>query len=190
MAKRKPIPQKIRFEVFKRDHFRCQYCGKGVNDGVILEVDHIHPVAEGGTNDIINLITACRECNGGKGARLLSDTDVAEKEFTFLEEEQARIEQAQMVIEWKKQILEQQNIEIDALDDIIEKVSGYGCNDNGKRTLRKLLTQFTFDELSDAIPIAFTKYYHDTDASFTDALHKLGGICWNWRNNRTAKDYI
>lgn len=38
MAKRKGIPRSIRFEVFKRDMFTCQYCGRKAPD-VILEVD-------------------------------------------------------------------------------------------------------------------------------------------------------
>ena len=68
MAKRKPISKKLRFEVFKRDSFTCQYCGKSAPD-VVLHVDHIKPVKEGGTNDITNLVTACADCNLGKGAR-------------------------------------------------------------------------------------------------------------------------
>lgn len=63
MVERKNIPNYIRFQVFKRDKFTCQYCGRS---GVELEVDHITPVASGGTNDIDNLITACKDCNRGK----------------------------------------------------------------------------------------------------------------------------
>jgi hypothetical protein len=62
----------IRFEVFKRDGFACQYCGRTVPD-VILELDHILPKAEGGGDEITNLITACWDCNRGKGATLLDD---------------------------------------------------------------------------------------------------------------------
>lgn len=58
---RTPIPKKLRFEVFKRDSFKCQYCGKSAPE-VVLHVDHIKPVAEGGTNEITNLITACADC--------------------------------------------------------------------------------------------------------------------------------
>lgn len=65
---RKPLPKKVRFEVLKRDRFTCQYCGRKAPD-VVLHVDHIHPVADGGTDDMTNLVTACSECNLGKGAR-------------------------------------------------------------------------------------------------------------------------
>ena len=64
-TKRTPISKKIRFEVFKRDGFRCVYCGK-IPPDVILEVDHIIPVSKKGTNDINNLVTSCFECNRGK----------------------------------------------------------------------------------------------------------------------------
>lgn len=61
------ISKKVRFEVFKRDGFKCQYCGRSAPD-VILHVDHINPVSNGGNNDIMNLVTSCSECNLGKGA--------------------------------------------------------------------------------------------------------------------------
>lgn len=60
------LSKKTRFEVFKRDGFACQYCGAHP-PSAILEVDHIDPVANGGGNDIDNLITACLPCNRGKG---------------------------------------------------------------------------------------------------------------------------
>jgi len=65
-----PLSKRVRFEVFKRDAFTCQYCGRKTPD-VTLHVDHIHPRAEGGTDDFENLLTACSECNLGKGARTL-----------------------------------------------------------------------------------------------------------------------
>lgn len=70
--RRKSISKKLRFDVFKRDAFACQYCGAHPPKA-ILHVDHINPVANGGSNNINNLITACDCCNLGKGARLLSD---------------------------------------------------------------------------------------------------------------------
>ena len=60
------IAPKLRFEVLNRDNFACQYCGRRAPD-VVLHVDHVHPVAEGGTNDLSNLRAACQPCNSGKG---------------------------------------------------------------------------------------------------------------------------
>jgi len=51
------------YQVFKRDNFTCQYCGKSVKDGVRLHVDHIIPLVKGGDNSNKNLITSCQKCN-------------------------------------------------------------------------------------------------------------------------------
>jgi 5-methylcytosine-specific restriction endonuclease McrA len=59
MNEREPIGKKLRFEVFKRDSFICQYCGARAPD-VLLHADHIKPVADGGKTDVLNLITACQ----------------------------------------------------------------------------------------------------------------------------------
>lgn len=45
------VSKKIRFEIFKRDGFRCAYCGKAP-PVVTLELDHIEPKARGGKDDI------------------------------------------------------------------------------------------------------------------------------------------
>lgn len=71
-SKRRPIRLGVRFEIFKRDGFTCQYCGKKPPEA-LLEVDHIVPVAKGGENDESNLITSCFECNRGKSARPLGE---------------------------------------------------------------------------------------------------------------------
>lgn len=61
----------VRFKILKRDNFTCQYCGKSPrNDSkIILQIDHIIPVSKNGSWEENNLITACRECNLGKGNR-------------------------------------------------------------------------------------------------------------------------
>lgn len=66
------VTPKIRFEVLKRDNFTCQYCGAH-GEGVVLEVDHIIPISKGGTSDMGNLITACFDCNRGKGSSLVTN---------------------------------------------------------------------------------------------------------------------
>lgn len=61
-------PVSLRFDVLARDEYTCRYCGRKAPD-VVLHVDHIVPVARGGTNEPANLVTACRDCNEGKGPR-------------------------------------------------------------------------------------------------------------------------
>lgn len=55
-----------RFQILKRDGYRCQLCGRSAEDGVKLEVDHKTPRAKGGSNDQSNLWTLCYDCNRGK----------------------------------------------------------------------------------------------------------------------------
>ena len=99
---RTPLSKKTRFEVFKRDSFTCQYCGKSAPD-VILEVDHIIPVAQGGTDDLFNLVTSCRDCNRGKGKRMLSDKTTIEKQKAELDKLNKRREQLEMLVELFRQ---------------------------------------------------------------------------------------
>lgn len=68
--RRKNISTKLRFEIFERDCFTCQYCGRKSPE-VVLSIDHIKPISKGGTNEKQNLITACLDCNKGKGTKIL-----------------------------------------------------------------------------------------------------------------------
>jgi len=56
---------KLRWQVLARDLYTCQYCGQSAPN-VQLEVDHKVAVADGGTGDLGNLVTACWACNRGK----------------------------------------------------------------------------------------------------------------------------
>jgi len=79
LSKNSPIRfTKLRFEILKRDNFTCKYCGRSPrnNKGVILHVDHIHPVSKRGEWIKENLITSCRECNLGKSDILLSEVSI------------------------------------------------------------------------------------------------------------------
>lgn len=84
------VSVRTRFEIFKRDNFTCRYCGR-VSPDVVLEVDHIIPVCEGGTDDPINLATACWECNHGKSGIPLSESltgeDPHDRAISILERE-------------------------------------------------------------------------------------------------------
>lgn len=63
---RKYLTDKMRYDVLKRDNFKCQKCGITVKDGAKLHVDHIVPVSKGGKTTLSNLQTLCDRCNLGK----------------------------------------------------------------------------------------------------------------------------
>jgi hypothetical protein len=66
--RRSSIRPSLRFEVLLRDDYTCQYCGRSAPE-VVLQVDHRTPVSLGGSDTVENLVTACAECNQGKGNR-------------------------------------------------------------------------------------------------------------------------
>lgn len=56
----------LRYDIMKRDGFKCVLCGRNADDGVKLHVDHIVPVSKGGRTFPGNLRTLCDSCNFGK----------------------------------------------------------------------------------------------------------------------------
>ena len=56
----------LRYDILKRDNFKCQICGRSAQDGIKLHVDHIIPVSKGGLTTWNNLRTLCQDCNLGK----------------------------------------------------------------------------------------------------------------------------
>ncbi len=66
------ISKRLRFEVLKRDGFRCTYCG-ATSLSTRLHVDHVEPASRGGSDDPANLVTACAPCNLGKSDVRLED---------------------------------------------------------------------------------------------------------------------
>lgn len=177
VPKRRPLSRKTRFEVLKRDKFTCQYCGRQAPE-VVLHVDHITPVSKGGTNDITNLVTSCRECNLGKSNRELSDDAVVTKQKAQLDLLQERREQLEMMHEWQMQLTDELINVGDIVSDITKKMTGYELNNSGKAQMSKLVQKFGLSEVCEAARIAFTTYPTDTSEQMAYALGKIGGICY------------
>ncbi len=183
MAKRKAITKKVRFEVFKRDRFTCQYCGKKAPD-VVLNADHIHPVAKGGTNEIANLITSCAGCNSGKSDRLLSDDAVAQKSHKQNADLQERRDQIKMMAKWQKGLQDVTKEGIEAASDVWRSASGWEVSGDEKTKIKSLIKRFGFAEVLEAMRIAADRYlqedYHGvtTRESCIFSFHKIGGICY------------
>lgn len=185
MNKRKPLSKKIRFEVFKRDSFTCQYCGQKAPD-VILHVDHINPVSKGGGNEIINLITSCVACNSGKGARELDDQTTLGKQRAQLEELNERREQLELMLKWREGIREVDEMALDAARDHFQEVyAGWAItSDSAVSRLRGLIKDFGVTTVMDAMDAGVVTYCKDgfDENSVTAAFSKLGGICHNLKN--------
>lgn len=73
-AMRKNFGPRMRRRVFRRDGHRCVFClGWGSATHRKLTLDHVIPLARGGTNEESNLVTSCERCNTVKGARMPDD---------------------------------------------------------------------------------------------------------------------
>jgi 5-methylcytosine-specific restriction endonuclease McrA len=63
----RPFPHLSKKEIFRRDDYTCQYCGRHT---MHLTVDHVLPRHRGGAHVWENLVAACPPCNRNKGGRL------------------------------------------------------------------------------------------------------------------------
>lgn len=64
------IAQEVSWKVYKRDGYRCRYCGR---DDVPLTVDHLVLWEEGGPSTEANLLSACKKCNRARGNMQYAD---------------------------------------------------------------------------------------------------------------------
>jgi len=78
-SSRRDITLGIRYDVLRRDRFRCVICGANpaAHLNCELHVDHIIPVVRGGTTILENLRTLCSQCNVGKGAKVEHEPSTA-----------------------------------------------------------------------------------------------------------------
>lgn len=170
-VKRQPISRKTRFEIFKRDSFTCKYCGAtpAVTE---LHVDHIHPVAEGGTNSPDNLLTACVDCNFGKGARILGDKSPPIEALS-----DAKKEQAEQIREWAKiqrDVLAAKQEVGEEVSELWEQICDTQCPRNLAGSGTRLAAEFGLSRLVEAMHIASNKSPRNQAPYFF-------GILKNWR---------
>ena len=154
---RVPVPNRVRFEVFKRDKFTCQYCGSAAPD-VVLNCDHIEPVSLGGSPDILNLITSCRACNSGKGAIPLSDTAALDKQRSMLADLEERRQQIEMMVQWRDELRGRATDTIEMIADHMAGRSKFVPNESGRADIRRWLKNFSVDEILRASDEAFDTY--------------------------------
>lgn len=166
------ISKKLRFEVFKRDLFKCQYCGS-VPPLVVLEVDHIVPVSKKGTDDIDNLVTSCFDCNRGKSNRELSamPQTTAEKTAQMVEKEEQYKEYRKALNKIKKR----QEKEIESVAEIYTTYfPDFVLTDRFKNgSVRMFIKMLGVERVEQSMHTACTKMYDDNKA-----IKYFCGICW------------
>jgi hypothetical protein len=182
--------KKLRFEVFKRDGFRCQYCGQTPPE-VKLEADHILAVANGGETKIENLITACFDCNRGKAARPLGQ--IPDSLQSTIDE---RLERAAQVEAYSAFLMEMRQKEEAILDEIgfywfnqfEDKKNSYVFGSARIPSIRTFLKHLAPAEILEAIDIAFARLpltNRDTDYK---TFKYFCGVCWNMIRQKNGTD--
>ena len=169
------LSKKIRFEVFKRDSFQCCYCGRKPPE-VVLECDHITPKSKCGEDDIDNLITACFDCNRGKGATELNQVPPGVKEKLMLQRErQEQLDEYNSFLQQAKLKL-YENVEECAF------YFEYCCDCEMKltdafkyTTLKNFCRKLAIEEIKEAMDIAEEKF---GTIGTEDAVKYFCGICW------------
>lgn len=174
------LTKKIRFEVFKRDGFKCQYCGKFPPD-VILEVDHINPVSKGGTDDMNNLVTSCFDCNRGKKNIELSQVPTSFSEnIEMIRERELQYNEYQYLMESiRNRILNECNIISNIFNMYYQKI--YLTNKFLFNTVKPFIEKLGYMEVSEAMHLACSKSKNSNHAT-----RYFCGICWNKIKNKKS----
>ena len=172
MSKRKSISKKLRFEVFKRDNFTCQYCS-AKPPKVPLEIDHIIPVIKGGTNDDYNLITACFDCNRGKGKHSLENSmPTQDEQIDRLKEAHL---QYKIYLKFLKDTAKQQTQTVQMVCDVYEEIYyGETFTPKFRISIKQFIDKLGVDEVILAMEKSIQKCYRQSDVP-----KYFCGICWN-----------
>lgn len=168
-AKRKQISKKTRFEVFKRDGFKCVYCG-ATPSSELLHVDHVIAVAAGGESEMDNYCTSCVPCNLGKGARSLTDIpqSLADKAKNVAEQE-AQIVGYQAILGSRRERLESETWKV----VWVLEPSAASFNRGDFQSIKKFVEKLGVDETIDSMEAAIAR-----DFNRSRTMKYFYGVCW------------
>lgn len=175
------VSKRTRFEIFKRDGFRCVYCGATPNT-TVLHVDHVEPKAKGGTDDPANLVTACQPCNGGK-----LDVRLSEKRLQpgmAVEDAREHAEQLIGYLEAQRQVVAAKDEIVESLRERWEDLTENGTTASERGVLRSFSEQYSFADLVGAMEIAAAKFAHSygtKDQRSLKSFKYFCGIVRRWR---------
>lgn len=107
---------------------------------------------------MMNLVTSCESCNGGKSDRQLTDNSVLEKQRQQLQELNVKREQLEMMIQWRDGL---KSLKDDVVDIVVVKIEEcidpFTVNDNGRKAIKRWLRIYKIEEILDAIELAADK---------------------------------
>lgn len=183
------VSSSLRFKIFERDKFTCQYCGRRPPD-VVLHCDHIHPKSKGGTNNELNLITSCKGCNLGKGKRVLGSIKYPnlKEEIKNLKETKKQIEEYYKYLKAVTSYKEESPI----LDLVCEKwceyicpnIKGVSVNNELRKKFKSILKNNDAEDLISAIEI-LSENENVMEKTSGEKIKYLFGILKNLSLKRT-----
>lgn len=177
------LSKRTRFEVFKRDKFTCAYCGRRPPE-VMLEVDHVHPKCDGGSDEMDNLVTSCEACNRGKAGKGLGDVAPAVDEATRLEAMQEMAERAALLKQQMEAAAEAREVEDECARSVVGawiEAGGYVTKEtlpDYLRSVRRFVLSLDMHSLHRAVDVASAWRRRTKYADEDDAWRYFCGVCW------------
>lgn len=184
------VSKRIRFEVFKRDSFRCQYCGRTPPE-VVLEIDHITPKTDGGQENVHNYVTACFDCNRGKGSIKLESVPPSLQDNIAQQKEKRK--QLKAYNKFLQELQEEMEGAIEQVDRAFHayfpkyQLSDSFCNN----TLKRFLSRLPNAKVSEAMGNACSQFSNMGNDQWvaSRAIKYFCGICWNWIKNPDSREW-
>lgn len=162
------VTKRTRFEVLRRDESTCRYCGQSAPD-VKLTVDHVVPVALGGTDEPSNLAAACWDCNVGKASTSPTEPMVAQVSEATLQ----YIRLARSAWRVREAAIDAQN---QYIDQVGEAISFSKPPEWRSSVGRWYVLDVPLTVVLDGVRIAADKY---DPWGNTDRFKYLCGVIWN-----------
>jgi hypothetical protein len=188
---RQPISKRTRFEIFKRDKFTCAYCGR-TPPTILLVVDHVVPVVEGGRSDLDNLITACEECNQGKGA--VSLDQVPQSLADSITQRQERAEQLAEYNRILTRLRKRDEAECEELGrywhnlhEPQEERDKWTFSPARMQTIKGFMRLLPKTEILEAMDIAHGRWQVYSRSSEDRCFRYFCGICWRKSRERGGR---
>lgn len=178
-----PVSARTRFEIFKRDNFTCRYCGRSSPE-VVLEVDHVVPTSEHGTDDPINLVSACWSCNRGKSNVPITTTISGEDPH----------DRAVLLLERERQLREY-NVVLAAVrvrkEEEAQELLNYWCSETGTDSIRKREWTWLLNQLEHTPAERIRWALMTAIANYKTRDFRYAAACLrNWREAQETPDVL
>lgn len=176
-----PEYKRIKYEVFEKDSFKCQFCGTGA-PVVTLQLIRIQDTQQNDEwLDTAFLSTSCKICEKKKSG---VDEKSLQNGYISIDELEERLQQLKMLINWRKGML---NIRKQQLTNLVSywenKVPGFVTNNDQKKFAATYISKFSSDEIRSAMDMAVDKFIKYSDDGTLDkhsmliAFAKIPEIC-------------